>query len=217
MAGVGHCYLVIHEGGYFLVDTGSPGYGNKVLTNITSRGLQIKNLQFIFLTHTHYDHAGNAQMMKKASGAPIIVHRSEASFLAAGWHGVPKGTNPLFQLISWLGRHFSPSHARFDAVEADILFDEKISTTEWGAKGIIVHTPGHTVGSSSMLIDGQLLGGDTIFNLAGKIWPPFANDEPTLLQTWQKLNLLSVDNFYPAHGKRFGKAVFERALKKRMT
>jgi len=216
MAGVGHCYLVIHTGGYFLVDTGSPGYGDKIINHITSRGLNINDLQFIFLTHTHYDHAGNARLIKKASSAPILVHRSEGSFLAAGWHEVPGGTNPLFKVISWLGRHFSPSHAQFEAVEADILFDEKYSTEELGARAIILHTPGHTTGSSSLLIDEQLLGGDSIFNIAGKIWPPFANDEAMLLKTWQKLNDLEVDNFYPAHGKRFSKSVFERELKKRL-
>ena len=214
-AGVGHCYLIIHQKGFFLVDTGSPGYANKITKVIRSRGLPIDDLQFIFLTHTHYDHAGNAAALKKVSGAPIIVHESEASMLRAGWHKIPEGTNPLFRIISTLGRKFSPSHTHFDGVEPDIVFSASLSTYEFGVEATLLHTPGHTHGSASLLFDCCLFGGDCIFNLAGKIWPPFANDEKILLSSWQVIDELEITWLYPAHGKRFRKSVLTEVLRRK--
>lgn len=214
-AGVGNCYLIIHATGYYLVDTGSPGYGEKIIKSITSRGLNIKELQFIFLTHTHYDHAGNARFLKEVSGAPLIVHNSEAGFLKNGWHEVPYGTNPVFKMISMLGRKFSPSHARFEAAEPDILFNNQFSTIELGAPATIVHTPGHTLGSSTLIFGKQAFVGDSMVNMAGRIWPPFANNETELLKSWKLLAAMDVDFFYPAHGKRLKKTLFLEALSKK--
>lgn len=215
-AGVGHCYLVIHQEGYFLVDTGSPGLSDKIIKNITSRGLNICDLQFIFLTHTHYDHAGNAFALKHASNAPIIVHESEAHLLSNGWHDIPKGTNTWFKIISFFGRKFSPSRAQFDSVEADIVFTSEYSTQLLGAETTILHTPGHTMGSSSLLINRQLFTGDSLFNIAGKHWPPFANDQKELLKTWHRFEKMDLEYLYPAHGKRLKKQEFDKSLSKRI-
>jgi len=98
-AGVGNCFLVIQNNKFFLVDTGNAGYEEKIATAITSRGLKLKDLQFIFLTHTHYDHAGSAHALKEKTGAKIIVHESEANYLIDGFHPIPKGTSPFFKII----------------------------------------------------------------------------------------------------------------------
>ena len=214
-AGVGQCYLVVHDEGFFLVDTGSPGYYKHIAKSIQSRGLDLVNLQFIFLTHTHYDHAGNAKQLKTASGAPVIVHETESDMLKQGKHGVPLGTNPLFKIISFLGRHFSSKHEEFEAVSPDIVFKKEFSTKDLGAEALIVHTPGHTLGSSSLIFEGNLFAGDSLFNIAGMVWPPFANDEARLLETWKYFDTLPITTCYPAHGKRMSKEVFTRALKKR--
>ncbi len=214
-AGVGHCYFVVHDEGFFLVDTGSPGYFKHIARSIQSRGLDLTNLQFIFLTHTHNDHAGNAKQLKTASGAPVIVHETESDMLRQGKHGVPFGTNPLFKIISLMGRHFSSKHAEFEAVGPDIVFKKDFSTKNLGAEALIVHTPGHTIGSSSLIFENNLFAGDSVFNVAGIIWPPFANDEKLLFETWKYFENLPVTTFYPAHGKRFGQEIFAKAIKKR--
>lgn len=215
-AGVGHCYLVIHGAGFFLVDTGSPGLTHRIVKSITSRGLSLSDLQFIFLTHTHYDHAGNACALQKASGAPLVVHESEADFLQNGWHDIPSGTNPLFRLISAGGRRLGSSHAQFEPAQADVVFGSGLDLTSMGAPARIVHSPGHTLGSSSLVIGRVLFGGDSIFNVGGMIWPPFANDEAGLLRTWRLFGQMDLEYLYPAHGKRIGKEVFDRALSKRL-
>ncbi|MCB2207813.1 MAG: MBL fold metallo-hydrolase [Bacteroidetes bacterium] len=215
-AGVGHVYLVIAEKEFFLVDTGTKGNENKIVKAITSRGLNIEALKFIFLTHTHYDHAGCAAFLKEKSGAKIIIHESEADKLKAGFHRVPDGTNPLFKVISFMGKRVSKLYNVFQPVEPDIVFGNVLDLNMLGVNGRIIHTPGHTSGSSSLIFENNAFVGDSLFNIMHKIYPPFANDEAALLESWKKLLKQNAELYYPAHGKRLKKEVLLKAYKERM-
>ncbi len=201
-AGVGNCYLIIKNMESFLIDTGVEGYEKKIISAIASRGLKLSSLKFIFLTHTHYDHAGNAKVLKKVTGASIIVHQSEAHNLSKGYHQIPNGTTTFFRIISTLGKVFLKSRTRFNAVIPDITFNDTINLDKFGFEGKIVHTPGHTVGSSSLIISDYVFAGDSLFNIMGKVFPPFANDPKGLKQTWKKLLDYRAKYYYPAHGRR---------------
>jgi glyoxylase-like metal-dependent hydrolase (beta-lactamase superfamily II) len=215
LAGVGHVYLVITEKGFLLVDTGTKGYENKILKAVTSRGLNIEALQIIFLTHTHYDHAGCAAFLKEKSGAKIIVHESEANKLRDGFHRVPDGTNPLFSVISFMGKRVSKLYNKFQPVAPDIIFDDELELSPFGIEGKIIHTPGHTSGSSSLIIENNAFVGDSLFNIMHKIYPPFANDETALLESWKKLLKQDADWYYPAHGKRLRQKQIRKEFEKR--
>jgi hydroxyacylglutathione hydrolase len=53
----------------------------------------------------------------------------------------------------------------FDEVEPEILVDEEMDLLEFGVNGRIVHTPGHTSGSISLLLDsGEAFVGDLAIN-----------------------------------------------------
>jgi glyoxylase-like metal-dependent hydrolase (beta-lactamase superfamily II) len=215
-AGVGHVYLVISGAKFFLVDTGTKGYESKIVKAINSRGLNIESLQFIFLTHTHYDHAGCAAFIKDASGAKIIVHELEADKLRVGFHRVPDGTNPLFKVISFMGKRVAKHYNVFQQVEPDIIFNIDLDLNIFGIEGKIIHTPGHTSGSSSLIIENNAFVGDCLFNIMHKTYPPFANDENELLKSWKKLLEQNADLYYPAHGKRLKKEVLLREFHKRL-
>ena len=212
--GVGNAYLVIADKDFFLVDSGTSGHEKKIVKAITSRGLELNKLQFIFLTHTHYDHAGCAAFLKKLTNTKIIVHTSEAEKLASGYSGVPNGTNPLFKVISFFGKKIKKPFHVFEPVEPDITFNEKFDLAEFGIQGQIIHTPGHTSGSSSLIIENMAFVGDTVFNIMSFIYPTFANDENTLLMSWKKLLNQDVDTYYPAHGKPLSKDKLLKEYKK---
>ena len=126
-AGVGNCFLVIQNNKFFLVDTGNAGYEEKIAKAITSRGLKLKDLQFIFLTHTHYDHAGSAYALKERIGGKIIVHKSEANYLIDGFHPIPNGTSTFYKFIIALGRINEKSRSSFKAVTPDITFSNSLN------------------------------------------------------------------------------------------
>jgi len=214
-AGVGNCFLVIQNNKFFLVDTGNAGYEEKIATAITSRGLKLNDLLFIFLTHTHYDHAGSTYALKEKTGAKIIVHESEAKYLINGFHPIPNGTSPFFKLIIALGRINEKSRSAFKAATPDITFATSLNLEQFGLQGKIIHTPGHTKGSSSLIIDQYVFVGDTMFNIIGKIYPPFANNLNLLKESWDKLNKLDSLYYYPAHGKRISRAIFQNQMLKK--
>ncbi len=187
-AGVGHVYLVITGGGFFLVDSGTKGYEKKIVKAITSRGLDVRKLLFIFLTHTHYDHAGCAAVLKEKSGAKIIVHEAEADKLGS-WFPQGSGRNQSIIQSDLIYRktYCLNCTMSFNHVEPDIVFDNKLDLSNFGINGKIIHTPGHTSGSSSLIIENNAFVGDSLFNIMHKIYPPFANDEVALLESWKKL------------------------------
>ena len=211
-------YLIGQEGRLLMVDTGNRGQVNKALKHITRLGFDLSDLKYIFLTHTHYDHAGSAAGIQRQTGAKVIVHRSEAGFLENGFTPIPLGTTPLFRIISFLGRK-SPALekriARYDPVAPDIVFNEKFDLSQLGFGGYLLHTPGHTAGSSSLILGESAFVGDTMFNFRGMIFPGFANDEKKVGESWKKLLALDVKWFYPAHGKRVSRErLSEEAMKK---
>lgn len=214
-AGVGNCFLVIQNNKLFLIDTGNAGYENKIINTIKSRGFNPKDLEFIFLTHTHYDHAGSAHALKEKTKAKIIVHESEAQYLINGFHPIPNGTSIFFKFIIALGRINEKSRSLFKAVVPDITFNNSFNLDQFGIDGTIIHSPGHTEGSSSLIIDKYAFVGDTMFNIMGKIYPPFANNQDQLIISWAKLLKLNKYFYYPAHGKRISIEKFSDKLLKK--
>ena len=216
LTGTAHAFLIVQDGKFGLVDSGNRNTEKRIVKAITSRGMNIKDLRFIFLTHTHFDHAGNAAILKKMSGAPIIVHQSEADYLRNGFHPIPNGTTPLYKCIVYLGRHIAnEKFSAFDAIEADELFESGLDLQSFGFDAEILHTPGHTSGSSILITGRKAFIGDTVFNIMGIIYPLFANDETQLLKSWQQLLDLDVDFYYPAHGKRINRKELVKAVEKR--
>ncbi len=211
-AGIGNCFLVIQEDKFFLVDTGEKDNESNIAKAITSRGLKLNNLQFIFLTHTHYDHAGSAYALKQMTGASIIVHESEIDYLIDGFQPLPKGTSPFFKFIIALGSLRKKSKTTINGVKPDITFSNSLNLNNFGFDAKIIHTPGHTKGSSCLIIDKYALVGDTMFNVFGNIYPPFANDSKKLNHSWKLLSNTNVDFYYPAHGKRISHEKFKQIM-----
>ena len=215
LTGTTQVFLIVQEGKFGLIDSGNRNTEKRIVKAITSRGMNIKDLRFIFLTHTHFDHAGNAAALKEMSGSPIIVHQSEADYLRNGFHPIPKGTSPFYRFIVYLGRNLAnKKFSAFDAIEPDALFESRLDLQSFGFDAEILHTPGHTSGSSILITDRKAFVGDTVFNIMGIKYPLFANDEMQLLKSWQQLLDLDVDYYYPAHGKRIPKAEFIKAVEK---
>ncbi|NOX85329.1 MAG: MBL fold metallo-hydrolase [Chlorobi bacterium] len=209
-------YLIEQDGRLLLVDTGNRGQVNKALKVIRRSGFELSDLKYIFLTHTHYDHAGSAAGIKKQTGAKVIVHNSEADYLRNGFTPLPLGTSPYFKVISYVGRKgpgLEKALARYDPVDPEIVFDDTLDLKEIGFDGIIIHTPGHTEGSSSLILGDHAFVGDTMFNFKGIIFPGFANDEEMVGESWKKLLTPDVEQYYPAHGKKINR---ERLVKEAM-
>jgi hydroxyacylglutathione hydrolase len=121
----------------------------EILSRLQKHGLTLRQ---IIVTHAHIDHVGGAALLRKSTGAPVVMNQQDLGLLGmmemqAGWLGVP-----------------TPQVAPPDASAEDGL---TIGLTTLPAQ--VLHTPGHTPGSICLLFPDHhlLLAGDTLF--AGSI------------------------------------------------
>jgi glyoxylase-like metal-dependent hydrolase (beta-lactamase superfamily II) len=100
----------------------------------------------IINTHGHFDHVGANARLKKATEAPISVHALDAPMLSQ-----------LSRMAAMWGMSAENSPA------PDRLIDEGDRIVAGTITFKVIHTPGHTPGGVSLLADGHLFVGDTLF------------------------------------------------------
>ncbi len=213
-------FLVCSGGKAMLVDSGSTGSEASILKAISNSGLTPGDLKLLILTHAHFDHAGSAAELKRLTGCRIVIHSLEQERLMRGYSPLPPGTRWKAKLLIGAGRLIARRIGSFEGVEADIIADSSLDLNEYGFPGRVFHTPGHTIGSQVVLMEGgEMFAGDTMMGIPGKEhFPPFAEDLPALFQSWEHIRNMEVSTIYPAHGKRFSRDSFrmeyDRAMKK---
>lgn len=183
-----------------MIDTSPSRKWNELNRNLQK--LNIEKLDLLILTHTHFDHVGNAKKIKENYKARIVVHRHEKFYIENGINKFPGGTNTLTRfLITYVGNKFSEKF-NFAPCEADIIIDSIWSLHDFGFNAYVLPTPGHSNGSMSLIIDDEIaLVGDAMFGVFKKsIFPPFADDPVTLIDSWGKLLDTNCELFLPAHG-----------------
>ncbi len=180
-------------------------------------GIDPKDLQLVVITHGHWDHIGSAKEIKESTGAEIAIHDCEA-------HWLEESLTPLSPGVTTWGRIFYAMHKKFmpfikiPAVDVDIrLGDEVFSLREYGIPGRVIHTPGHSYGSVSVLLDsGQAFVGDAAMNrLPLRLTPGlpiFAVDQVLLKQSWRLLLEEGAREIYPAHGKPFSADILREII-----
>ncbi len=150
----------------------------KVLGVLEDNGLKVK---FIVDTHGHSDHVCGNGVVKEATAASIMIHELDAGMLGAegaGFSGFPR----------------SPVADGF-LKEGDVV--------RFGLVGLrVLHTPGHSPGSISLLGDDCVFTGDTLF--AGSIgrWDLPGGDGKEILRSVRERLAVLPDEFlvYPGHG-----------------
>jgi hydroxyacylglutathione hydrolase len=199
------CYLIYRPGEAILIDCGNSGSEVKILDKFKDLGLEPGMLKLLILTHEHFDHAGSARSLKELTGCRIMIHRLAAQRLRQGLSPIPPGTRWKAKLLVAVGRIFARKLMNYPGVEPDLLADDLFDLESSGFPGRVIHTPGHTLGSTVVLMEGgELIAGDTLFGLENKQhFPPFAEDLPMLLRSWGMIRGLQVKTIYPAHGHSF--------------
>ena len=78
MMGV-NCYIMGDEttGKGVVVDPGAEG--NKIIEAIKKENLEI---EYIFITHGHFDHIGALDKVKEFTGAEIVIHEEGKEYLS---------------------------------------------------------------------------------------------------------------------------------------
>ncbi len=141
----------------------------------------------IIVTHAHIDHIAGAHRLKELTGAPILYNQLDLPQvrmmdIQAGWLGVPT--------------------PKVSAPDEDLQDGKTISIA--GLSGTVIHTPGHTHGSSCLYLPDHtlLLAGDTLFaGSIGRTDLPGGNTQQILKSIHDRLLILPDDvKVIPGHG-----------------
>lgn len=214
--GVARCYVIQAEG-TILIDGGAPKQARNFVKGIESLSINSKDIHLIVITHGHWDHIGSAKDIKEITGAKIALHRNEKDWLE-------KSLMPLPPAVTLWGRIFAKIMAMFmplvhvPATNVDVVLgDEDASLAHYGIPGRIIPTPGHSMGSVSVLLEtGDAFVGDLAMNglpmRIGPGLPIFAEDLQKVKRSWQLLLDKGATTVYPAHGKPFPADAIRKAL-----
>ena len=133
-----------------LVDAGPSGHARKIIDAIRSIGISPSTITGIVLTHFDYDHSGSAQELSQELNAPVSIHKADASLLIQPQEcpGLRRFLYhpPIPRLLRW-----RPLQADIELSSGDTLGDWKV-----------LHTPGHTPGSISLVRGTVGLVGDAL-------------------------------------------------------
>jgi glyoxylase-like metal-dependent hydrolase (beta-lactamase superfamily II) len=104
------------------------------------------------------------------------------------------------------------------ATSVDIVLDDNaFPLRDYGIPGHILHTPGHSPGSVSVLLEsGEAFVGDLAMNrLPLRLSPGlpiFADDPSAVIRSWEILLERGAVMIYPAHGKPFSASIIKKAM-----
>jgi len=211
---------VVREMGIIVVDGGAPGKFAAFVAGLRALSVAPKEVKLLVLTHGHWDHIGCASAIREVTTAPIAMHYSERERIERPCKSMPPGITLWGKVVGGLCSLAIVPFQRFPPARVDIaVLDEGMSLEPFGIGGRILHTPGHSPGSLSVLLDsGDAFVGDLAMNKfplrVGPCLPLFAEELPRLKSSMQKLISNGAKRIYPAHGASFPVGLLERAVQR---
>jgi hydroxyacylglutathione hydrolase len=217
LSGRSNVFLLTHGTINFLVDTSTARLWKKLQNQLEKAG--IIHIDYLILTHAHFDHAANANRIKVKYGASVIVHRSEADFLSKGINIIPGGTTLLTRFLVHLAGKWFIRIMKYEPCRYDMLVDSLLDLKGMGLNAYILHTPGHTSGSVSVIVEDEIaLVGDAMFGIfKGSVFPPFAENADEMVRSWGKLLQSRCRIFLPSHGTANNRSLVEKEFRKRIS
>lgn len=180
-------FLVTGPRGHVLIDGGLPESAPLIAANIEKLGFRLRDVRYLLLNHSHFDHSGGLAELKHRTGAKMVASAGQKPDLDAG---------------RTVGR---PELDGFPPVKTDRIVRDG-ERLVLGPIALTAHaTPGHIRGglswttvaggkrvifATSLTVAGQKLIGDPVY-------PSAAND---FRATFGKLRRMSADvflNFHP--------------------
>lgn len=178
-----NCYVVGSESTKqgMIVDPGAePG---NILNMVEKLRLSIA---WIIITHTHFDHIGALKAVKDATGAKLAIHEAETE-------GAKQAIDQALGVMTGsVGKPAKPDRLLEDG---DIIDIGDLQFT-------VLHTPGHSRGGISLVGQGVVFSGDTLFNSGvGRTDFPGCSHTQLMASIRNKLMALPDETVvFPGHG-----------------
>jgi len=188
-------FLITTSEGNILMDTGFEMTVSRIRDSVTKLGFRLEDIKIILNTHAHLDHAGGHALMRKLTGAKILMSEADAALLASGGRG-----------------DFTPytdNMKSYTPAKADGLLRDGDKVTLGGVTLVCHLTPGHTKGCTTWTMDATEDGNvyHVLFFGSTSILPrvslvnnvKYPNIAEDFTSTYKKLKVLPCDVFLAPH------------------
>lgn len=179
-----NCYLIACEESKkaVVIDPGGEEAVDSILNILQKNNFDLK---YIINTHGHIDHIIGNNLLKLKTEALLLIHRLDADMLVDG------NKNISF----FMGKEICSPHA-------DKLLEAGDEICLGTLKLKVIHTPGHTLGGISLVLNNIVFTGDTLFaGGIGRSDLPGGSYQDLQKSIKEKLLVLSDDKIiYPGHG-----------------
>jgi glyoxylase-like metal-dependent hydrolase (beta-lactamase superfamily II) len=133
-------YLVHFANQAVLIDAGCGHATDRLLMNLAAAGVVPGQIQYLLLTHCHYDHTGGAAELRRRFGWRVAMHTLDADYLESG--------DPRVTAASWYGDDL-------DACPVDVRLSDGDRLALGDRSIAVIHIPGHSPGSLAYLVESE--------------------------------------------------------------
>ncbi len=149
------------------------------------RRANVSQLEYILLTHGHFDHICGVKDLNEKYGGKICISENDAPCLSDEYKSL----------------NASMGYTAQGLTKADILLHDEDIITLGETKIRVISTPGHTAGSVCFVTEDEIFSGDTLFHLSvGRVDLP-GGDKRNLINSLKKLAEISGEHrVFPGHG-----------------
>jgi glyoxylase-like metal-dependent hydrolase (beta-lactamase superfamily II) len=181
-----NCYLLPAGEGWLMIDAGWPDTFCQLLQLLNQNNISVNEINYLFVTHYHPDHAGLVQNLKDL-GTNLVLHEEQIPFVSKLNLFYKKNPKANFKdILSTNTIVLTDDNSR--------NFFESI-----GINGELITTPGHTDDSVSLVIeeDCAFIGDLPAISLVE------AYDDLVIEDSWDMLQKHHIKTIYPGHGQPY--------------
>jgi metallo-beta-lactamase class B len=193
-------FLIATPEGHILIDSGFEATVPLIRDGMRKLGFRLEDIKVLLNSHAHVDHAGGHALLKRLTGARIVMSAPDAALLARGGRGdfLPVSEEVL----------------AYEPAQADRIIGDGDQVRLGGVTLTAHRTPGHTRGCTTwtMAVEEDGKRSDVVFYGSVSLlpvvrlvdnprYPGMAED---FARTFRVLKSLPCDVFLGPHGSQFG-------------